>query len=186
MTLLCSMNLFAGPTFRLYPRQAACSTQLFFSDCFQDTPSPFSFSSYEELQRQYAVTVDAKNAIILRQSAILVDIGHCLEVLRPKINLYAMDTVMLASAHADLEYIHSECLSQKIHLNFCDLEWHRSAQSPNGLAFVDDKRHPTFRWKERIITFGDHHEAEKAAGLQFLKDPAALIEGRLPRLGFQR
>ncbi|KJA19526.1 hypothetical protein HYPSUDRAFT_893095 [Hypholoma sublateritium FD-334 SS-4] len=32
--------------------------------------------------------------------------------------------------HADLDYIREECFSQKTHLNFGDLEWHRSAQSP--------------------------------------------------------
>lgn len=122
---------------------------------------------------------------MLRQSAILADIGLFLELLIPKINTYVTDRVKLINVHQDLDYIHKECANRQIDMQFGDLEWRRSDDHPCGLAFTNKNRHTDFSWKERIIHIGEHHDAQ-AVGQQFLNDPAALIDNRFPPIRSQR
>lgn len=96
-----------------------------------------------------------------------------------------MDQVLLASIHDDLDYIHRECWNRQTKLNTDYLEWFRSADSPYGLAFVDDKRHQSFCWQERKIAISRHGVAQDLAR-HFIGDPASLVEGRLPMWGAQR
>lgn len=133
-----------------------------------------------QLAHRYALIVDAKNALTLRQSAILADVGICLESLMPKINLYAMDEVKLLGIFKDLADIRQACDNHQIQLQFGDLEWHRSVTDPCGLAFVDDKRYKDFSWKDSAIAIDQFSDAQ-AAGRRFLRDPAALTENRLPK-----
>ena len=154
-------------------------------DGLQQSPNPFSLYSPEALSCQYATAIDAKNALILRQSAITADIGLFLEFLIPKINIYATDKVQLINIRQDLDYIHEECARQQIRLPFSDLEWSRLADHPNGLSFTDQNRHKDFSWKISIMDIGEYSYAQDA-GLQFLNDPASLIDNRLPRLRSQR
>lgn len=147
--------------------------------------NPFLLQSHEALERHYSIVVDAKNAVSLRQSAILADIGLCLGLLIPKIHLYAKDRVLLASIYEDLDYIHQECSNRQIELSFDSLEWFRSADSPYGLGFVDDKRHQSFCWREKKLAINNYNAA-RAVALQFLGDPAALMEDRLSQLKMQR
>lgn len=121
----------------------------------------------------------------MRQSAIATDIGLYLELLIPKVNLYATDKVTLSSICQDLDYIRQECASQKVKLQFGDLEWSRSAKHPSGLAFMDDNRHQGFCWQETTMLIDTYSDA-LAVGSQFLKDPTALIENRLPNLRLHR
>ena len=139
----------------------------------------------ETLAYQYAIIIDAKNALTLRQSAVIADIGLYLELLIPKINVYAMDAVKLISAHQDLDYIHQECVNRHFKLQFSDLEWRRSESHPCGLAFIHNKRHQEFSWQKKMLEFNGYSDAQ-AVGLQFLNDPAAVIENRLPALRSQR
>ncbi len=129
--------------------------------------------------------VDARNALILRQSAIVADIGLYLESLIPKINLYAIDNAHLVSVREELDRICQECEDRKITLQFNDLEWSRSAKHPAGLSFLDDKRHRDFSWYETTMLIDTYSDA-RAVGLHFLSDPTALMENRLPRLNSQR
>lgn len=138
----------------------------------------------EVLERQYSVAIDAQNALALRRSAVVADIGLCLELLIPKINLYAKDTVMLSSVSEDIASIYRQCSQQQLDLHFDHLERLRTP-TPYGLAFVDDKRHQSFCWQTSKIIIDGYREA-RAVGLRFLKDPAALIENRLPKLRSQR
>ncbi|KJA23427.1 hypothetical protein HYPSUDRAFT_54375 [Hypholoma sublateritium FD-334 SS-4] len=149
------------------------------------SPNPFSRYSPEALARQYATTIDAKNALVLRQSAILADIGLFLELLIPKISIYETDRAKLTNIHQDLDYIHEECINQQINLQFSDLEWRRSADHACGLAFANRKRHSEFSWQERIIAIGEYYNDAQAVGQQFLADPACLIEHRFPALRSQ-
>lgn len=135
----------------------------------------------EALAHRYALVVDAKNALMLRQSAILVDIGLCLESLVPMINLHATDEVKLKTIRQELKNIRQACDYHQIKLEFGDLEWHRSAKDSWGLAFVDDKRYQDFSWKKSTMAIDECSDI-RASGAQFLNDPAALIENRLPKL----
>lgn len=143
--------------------------------------NPFSLYSPQALAHQYAVVIDARNALVLRQSAIIADIGLHLESLAPKVNLYTMDTATLYSVLQDLEYIRKECVNQKVKLQFGDLEWSRSTKHPAGLAFVDDDRYPDFCWQESTTLIDTYRDA-RSIGLHFLKDPTALTENQLPKL----
>ncbi|KJA21686.1 hypothetical protein HYPSUDRAFT_55385 [Hypholoma sublateritium FD-334 SS-4] len=147
--------------------------------------NPFSRYSPQTLARQYAVVIDARNALLLRQAAIVADIGLYLQLLTLKVNLYATDKANLASIHRDLEYIREECVRQKVKLPFGDLEWSRSAKHPSGLAFVHDDRHQDFCWQEITMLLHTYSDA-RAVGFQFLDDPASLIENRLPKLRSHR
>lgn len=151
----------------------------------QSPSNPFSLYSPDALAYQFATTIDAKNAITLRQSAIVADIGLYLQLLIPKINTYAIDKVKLIRIHQDLDYIYEECVSQQLNLQFSDLEWRRSANHPCGLAFIDANRHEEFSWQERIIEIGECDDA-LAVGMQFLGDPTALMENRFSKLRSQR
>lgn len=141
---------------------------------------PSSLYLPEALAYRYALAVDAKNALMLRQSAILTDVGICLESIIPMINLYSTDEVRLTNIHQDLEDIRQACDKHQIKLQFGDLEWHRSAKDPCGLAFVDDKRYQGFSWKESTMAI-DGCGGAQVIGLRFVKDPAALVENRLPK-----
>lgn len=95
------------------------------------------------------------------------------------------DQVTLASVYTDLDYMHRECTNKEVLLNYDGLEWFRSKESSMGLGFVDAKRHQAFDWQERIKEF-EAHLGARATALKFIKDPAALLDGRLPRTPFQR
>lgn len=146
---------------------------------------PFSIFSPETLACQYATTVDAKNALVLRQSAIVADIGLFLELLIPKVNVYATDTVMLTSIQQDLELLRQECIARHIDLPFNDLEWGRSPDHPCGLAFTNEGRHQNFSWQDKTMDVSEYSDA-RAVGLQFVNDPASIIDNRLPTLRLQR
>lgn len=115
----------------------------------------------------------------------MTDIGLYLELLIPKINIYATDKVRLIGIHKDLDDIAQECVNQQIKLPFRDIEWSRSADHPCGLAFIDRKRHQEFSWRERILGIGEYADAH-ARGSHFLDDPIALMENRLPALKSQK
>lgn len=115
----------------------------------------------------------------------MADIGLYLESLIPKTNLYTLDNARLASVLQDLDCIRRECADRKIALQFNDLEWSRSATHSAGLSFLDDKRHQDFCWQDTTMLIDTYSDA-RAIGLQFLNDPAALIENRLPKLTTHR
>lgn len=149
----------------------------------QPSPNPYS---PEALACQYATTIDAKNALVLRQSAIVADIGLFLELLIPKISIYETDRVKLINIHQHLDRIHQECISQQISIEFSDLEWRRSADHSCGLAFTNKNRHKEFSWRERIMAIGEYYNDARAVGQQFLNDPVSLVEHRFPALRSQR
>ena len=115
----------------------------------------------------------------------MADIGLFLEFLIPKVKIYATDNVQLINICQDLDYIHEECICQQTELPFSDLEWCRSTDHPCGLSFTDKNRHKEFSWKGSIINIGEYSDA-RAVGLQFLNDPAALIDNRFPKLRSQK
>lgn len=154
-------------------------------DLLQTMSNPFTCCSFEELEHQYSVAVDAKNALAFRQMAILADIGIFLELLAAKIHVYTRDRVTLTSAYEDLRLIRQECSRKKLRVNFEYLEWYRLEKDRSGLGFVDENRHQTFSWQEKKLVFEDYR-IPRAAALQFLRDPVALIEARLPRSAFQK
>lgn len=97
-----------------------------------------------------------------------------------------MDEVKLTSIYRDLDYIHQECISRHIDIQFTDLEWQRSADHPCGLAFIDDKRHQEFSWRRKTLEIEEEYSDAQAVGIHFVNDPTALIENRLPALRSQR
>lgn len=115
----------------------------------------------------------------------MADIGLFMEILIPKINLYTTDRIKLINILQHVDYIREECISQQINIQFGDLEWHRSADHPCGLAFTDRNRYKEFSWRERVKEIGEYNDAQ-AVGLHFLNDPATLIDNRFPALRSQR
>ena len=140
--------------------------------------NPFNSLSHEGLERHFNCLVDAKHAISLRKSAILADIGDCLQALESKISLYHKDEVFLSSATQEIRLVKEASSTRGFGINFFVLEALRSLTSnPSyGLSFVE--KHATdcsfmrteLRKKEKL-----QHVA-----IHFLNDPYSVIEHRMP------
>lgn len=133
--------------------------------------------SPNDLALYFNAVVDAKNALTLRQSAVMADIGDCLEMVSPKFGLYDTDSMVLQSVFYELQLIKEECQTRQLGLNFWALEYFRSGLhgSDYGFSFVED--HPElYATVGRVL--GDK-EFSSHATQQFLQDPFSLREQRL-------
>lgn len=138
--------------------------------------NPFFSYSSKELEQRFNAVVDAKNAVTLRQSAILADIGDCLLQLDSKLRLYERDDVFLKSAAHELQLIKQQSKAAGHAINFLGLELLRS-MSPDsyGQAFYE---------KHRVLCSSLQHvlavkEEAIQVAYQFLSDPSCLVEHRL-------
>ncbi|KJA13359.1 hypothetical protein HYPSUDRAFT_59947 [Hypholoma sublateritium FD-334 SS-4] len=97
------------------------------------TPPPTL--SCDDLERRFCAVADAKNAVKLRQSATLADIGECIMFLDSKLRLYDKDRVFLKSASVDLQFIKGQATTNGHSINFLGLELYRS-QTQKSINYV--------------------------------------------------
>ena len=134
--------------------------------------NPVSSFSQQELEQRFCAVVDAKNAVTLRQSATLADIGDCLLLLDSKLRLYETDDVFVNSAVREMHMI-----EQQSSTSFLGLEVFRSTTSRgrHGQSFYEKNRLLCSSVQRAI----DAKEENIQVAYQFLSDPSCLVEHRL-------
>ncbi len=128
----------------------------------------------EELEKRFIALVYVKNSLSLRQTAVATDIGIQLELLTSKLRLYMRDTAILETVHDDINSIKQESLDQQFDIHFYALEYLPST-SPYDSSMLEMVQEI---FREARSSF-DKYKESRAAALQFMKDPQALLEGRL-------
>lgn len=103
-------------------------------DCQDDPPSQ------EFLELSINSLTDTKNAIAIRQSLILAEIGVYIEQMASRLALYHADCSVLLSVDDDIRFIKNESNRRNIPINFYGLEHHRSTCSDYGLSFLQEHR----------------------------------------------
>ena len=131
----------------------------------------------EELERRFIALVYVKNALFLRQTALATDIGIQLELLTSKLHLYMKDNVVLGSVHEDINSIKQKSLDHQFNIHFYALEYLPST-SPYDISMLEKVQES---YSEAQPSF-DRYKESRAAALRFMKDPRALLEGRLGKL----
>lgn len=121
--------------------------------------------------------IDASNALILRNTIALTDIGYHLGQAAAVLSRYDVDTAVLASIKNDIDYIEAESARQGIHLNFYALEHHRSTNSNCGLSFLEE-HHLLYTDLEPFLE-ATRSFRQFSAG--YLADPSSLRDHRLLR-----
>ncbi len=139
--------------------------------------NPFSPLSPKELEKRFNVVTDAKNAVTLRQSAILAEIGEYLLQLDSKLRLYETDNVFVKSASHEIHMIQQQSTTIGHPIGFLGLELFRSMSSKV-------KYGPSFYERNRLLCSSvqrtlDVKEEAIHVAYQFLSDPSCLVEHRL-------
>lgn len=130
------------------------------------------------MERHFEVIVDAQNALLLRQSTTIADIGISLEMLTSQLCLYDKDAAKLVSLKEELELLMQAHSDREFDLDFDILENFRSSFPPYESSFTEENRSLYCSTQPHI----DVRRDAQAAGFYFLKDPMALREYRLPPL----
>lgn len=137
----------------------------------------FSRVSPEELEAYYNIVIDARNALALRQSVILANIGDCLDLLSTKLRLYDKDDALMQSTFYDVQSIKREAVNRKLGINFWALEYVRSGSSSaqHGASFIENHS-DIYSTLGRVL---DTKRSSQRVARQFINDPQALREHRL-------
>lgn len=134
--------------------------------------------TFDILKRHFEAAIDAENALHLRQSAVLTDIGICLEILTAKLSIYDLDNATSSYIKDDIESLKRACAARELKFNYTSLANLRSIVPPYHLSFRE--KHQNLYWEVR------QHDARrrdaKAAALNYLQDPLALREYRLGKV----
>ncbi len=130
----------------------------------------------EVLEQHFGMIVDAKNALLLRQSTTITDMGTSLEMLTSQLSLYDKDTARLVSLKEELQLLMKAVFERELDLDFDVLENYRSSIPPYNLSFTEGNQ-ALYCTVRPII---DAQRDARAAALDFLKDPMALRDYRLP------
>lgn len=123
----------------------------------------------------YNSLIDTRNAIIIRQSLVLADIGICLQQLLIKLDAYDSGDATKLSVDNEIKGLERENRERKLRINFYGLESHRSACSRYGPSFLQEHSLLFLR----LQPFLPPKAPFEAAAYAFLKDPSALRERRL-------
>lgn len=121
--------------------------------------------------------IDASNALILRNTIELTDIGYYLGHAAAVLSRYDDDIAALESIKHKIAYIEAESTRQGMEINFYTLEHHRSTSSDYGLSFVEE-HHLLYTNLERYLA-ATRSFRQFAAG--YLDDPPSLRDHRLLR-----
>lgn len=121
------------------------------------------------LEKSFNSLIDAKNAIAIRQSLVLTEIGICIEQLTSRLALYNSDSTAMLSVNNDINSIHDESDKQSLPINFYGLEYHRSTSSNYGSSFLQQQR--SLRIQMEPFLSSTHHLRTTASG--FLTDPSS-------------
>lgn len=132
----------------------------------------------DALRNYFEVAIDAEQALLLQQSAVVTDIGICLEILTAKLSLYDKDQAILTCLKDELKSLKDACVSRHVDLDFEAMANLRSMAPPYNLSFRE--QYQNLYWEIRPH-LAQHREA-KVAGHKFLDDPLALREYRLGKI----
>lgn len=132
----------------------------------------------DALKHYFEIAVDAENALLLRQSALVTDIGVCLEILTAQLSLYDRDKATLGCLKDDIHFLKEACAAKHLDIDFAAVANLRSLSPPHQLSFRE--RHQNLYWEVRPRIA--RHEDAQAAGYKFLEDPLALREYRLGKV----
>lgn len=132
-------------------------------------------SPREVLEVAYNSLIDTRNAIAIRQSLILADIGACLQQLLGKLDAYDCGDATKSSVDNEIKHLEHENWERKLAINFYGLESHRSACSCYGPSFLQE--HTLLFLK--LQPFLPPRAPFEAAAHAFLKDPSLLLDRRL-------
>lgn len=129
------------------------------------------------MEQHFQVVIDAQNAMLLRQSAVLADIGMSLEMLTSQMRLYDKDKAKLVCIRDEMDRLMQACSDRHLNLNFEILERYRSSVPPYTPSFIEMNQ--LLYWEKQPLI--DSRRDAQTAGLKFLQDPMALREYRLPK-----
>ena len=93
------------------------------------------------LEEGFTLLTSAREAVALRQSVILTEIGHHLEEIRAKLRIYDGDGEALTAISARIEQMKALAQSHDIVLNFARLS-HQSGSRSGHLSFLQRNGHP--------------------------------------------
>ena len=142
-------------------------------------PSLFSSASAEELGHYFSAAVDAENAIRLRESALLADIGDCIEVLSTKLKFYDRDQAIYKRAADECELIRGEADSRDLDINFFGVEYHRRYNRLHSEDHSESFMEANNLKFHKIQPILDSKKISTYLAEDFLRDPMALREHRL-------
>lgn len=134
--------------------------------------------SQESLEVAFNALIDASDALSLRRSITLTELGAALEQVTALLRQYHDDGATLDSITNSIHYIEEEDRHRNLMINFCGLHNHRATSSDYGTSFLQRHRlvflrtHQFFRATNRF--------RENAA--DFMADPALFIVKSSPRL----
>lgn len=132
----------------------------------------------DTLKRYFETAVDAENALLLRKSALLIDIGICLETLTANLSIYDNDNAILSHVKDDIETLKHICAERQLEYDYASLANLRSMAPPYRLSFREE--HQNLYWEVR--PHSTRHRDATAAASKYLEDPLALREYRLGKV----
>lgn len=130
------------------------------------------------MKEYFKVAIDAENALLLQQSALVTDMGICLEMLTSQLSLYDRDKATLMCLKDDLDSLKEACAARLLDFDFGTMANLRSIAPPYQLSFRE--QHQNLYWEIRPH-IARNRDAQ-AAGFKFLEDPLALREYRLGKV----
>lgn len=131
-----------------------------------------SDSPREFLEASYNVLIDTRNAISMRQSIILADIGQCLQQLVTRLDAYDSGDAARTYVDHEIEFIEEENQKRSLSINFYGLECHRSSCSNYGPSFLQTNRLLYLKLQSILDVSGVFQSAASA----FMNDPSLLRE----------
>ena len=132
----------------------------------------------EALEITYNALIDASDALSLRRSIILTDIGTALEQLCLRIREYIDDGTMISSINKSIRLIEEEDEKRSLMINFNALQNHRSSTSDYGCSFLQENR-MVFLRTQRFLESTSHLRRSATA---FMNDPMSLMNKMTPSI----
>lgn len=140
--------------------------------------NPFLRLSSDAISVYFGTIIDIRNALALRRSVFVVEIGCMLGDLAQKFNRHDKDTSVIEAVDRELEAIQQAVIQNNMDIKYEALECFRSTYNPElGKCFFEEHQ---FILPE-IYEYLDAHKNATAACSQFVNDPTSLRENRLSR-----
>lgn len=131
--------------------------------------------SREVLERKYDTLVDTRNALALRQSVSLSEMGQYLEQVAIRLALYEDDEEIIAHLNYEMDSVDDEARRFNLPFDLYDAEFHRDLVSDRGPSFTQKNR----RTIRKVDLYLGTTRQARAAASQFLIDPLSLRDHRL-------
>ncbi len=130
----------------------------------------------ECLETSFNALIDASDALSLRRSIILTDIGTVLEQVTAQLRDYLDDGEMLSSINESIQIIEEEDQRRKLRINFYALQNHRSTSSSYGSSFLQQNRLIFLRTQKFLASTAQLRHTAAA----FIADPMSIMNTSSP------